>query len=748
MRSHSVKRESMLAALGFGVLLSINLSISAGAEQAVTLAGCRDLQHTSSGASECYRKLLAQTTDSLTSAEALWGLGDLQRANQAFQIAARARPDDAAVRSRWGWLYLETGQTADAEALFTEAHAIKADDIDALVGLAEIATNGFMRGAEQAILRALAVDPRHPRANMLLARLHLEADDTASAQALLQEVLATEGDLESRLQALALLAAVAGIDGLSPDEWTSRALAMAPAFGDIYAVPAYFYIITRRYSEAVALLEQAVAIDPDNYAAHATLGVNLLRVNRLDEARNHLEIAYAGHPYDARVVNTLRLLDDLDEYTVHATDDEIVRVSPDEAEVVTPYVLDLISQARREMTSRYRFELTEPMVVELYPHHSDFAVRTEGLPGIGILGAAFGNVVVMNGPTAQDPDQFDWSNALWHELAHIYTLTMTGNLVTRWFSEGVSVFEEWVHGPAARESVSLGFLQAYAEGLLLPIAELDNGFMRPAYENQIEVSYVQSGLVCQFIDEYFDGGLVRILHAYRDGADTSEAIETALGISPAELDRQFADYLETRFGSIVLELKAFRSELATITEAMKARQWSIAILAAGQATERYPEYVGPNSPYLALGMAAHEAGQDALAKQALLAFWRRGGRNLAGLDLLAEYAREDDDHDILLEIARVQALAEPMAQARHRQLGDLLSNQGAYQDALQEYQAVLALQPFDAAGAHFKVAQSLYRLNRRGEALHQVLLALEIAPRFRPALALLTQLLPNDRDEP
>ena len=38
-----------------------------------------------------------------------------------------------------------------------------------------------------------------------------------------------------------------------------------------------------------------------------------------------------------------------------------------------------------------RFELpAEPIVVELYPDHEDFAVRTAGMPGLGILGAAFG----------------------------------------------------------------------------------------------------------------------------------------------------------------------------------------------------------------------------------------------------------------------------------------------------------------------------------------------------------------------
>ena len=38
-----------------------------------------------------------------------------------------------------------------------------------------------------------------------------------------------------------------------------------------YAIPAHFYVITRRYREAIALLQKAVQIEPDLYSAHAEL---------------------------------------------------------------------------------------------------------------------------------------------------------------------------------------------------------------------------------------------------------------------------------------------------------------------------------------------------------------------------------------------------------------------------------------------------------------------------------------------
>ena len=66
------------------------------------------------------------------------------------------------------------------------------------------------------------------------------------------------------------------------------ALKLDPAFGDAYAVPAYFYVITRRYHEAIALYQQAVRAQPDLWAARVELANCLLRENRIEEARTFL----------------------------------------------------------------------------------------------------------------------------------------------------------------------------------------------------------------------------------------------------------------------------------------------------------------------------------------------------------------------------------------------------------------------------------------------------------------------------
>src|SRR5690606_2422566 len=94
------------------------------------------------------------------------------------------------------------------------------------------------------------------------------------------------------LEVYALKASVDLLRGVTDSEWTRRALEYNPRYGEIYATPAHFYVITRRYREAIELLRKAVDVQPDLYSAHAELGVNLLRENRVDEAQRHLAVAY------------------------------------------------------------------------------------------------------------------------------------------------------------------------------------------------------------------------------------------------------------------------------------------------------------------------------------------------------------------------------------------------------------------------------------------------------------------------
>ena len=58
------------------------------------------------------------------------------------------------------------------------------------------------------------------------------------------------------------------------------------------------------------------------------------------------------------------------------------------------YVPALAKEALAALSKRWEFTPKGPILIEMFPQHDDFAVRTLGLPGmIGALGACFGRVV-------------------------------------------------------------------------------------------------------------------------------------------------------------------------------------------------------------------------------------------------------------------------------------------------------------------------------------------------------------------
>ena len=715
------------------------------------LSACRELEISDPvGAHDCFVGYLSDPSTALR-AEAAWALGDIPLANTLFRAAANARPEDAGIRVRWGGLFLATYQVADAEALFAEALAIDADNVAAKLGLAHVALDRFEARAKRIVDGILAADPDNVEANLLAARLALEVGDAEAAGRHLRAPLAAE-DILARLKAMGLAAAIDHVAGSTPSAWEAEALEIHPGYGELFETVAHFYIIARRYREAIAQLERAIEIDPELWSAHATLGINLLRVNRFDDGRRILAKAHDHDPYNVEVVNTLRLLDSLDGWRTIVEEDVILRIHPDEAGALAGYVRRLVADAVATVGGRYGYLPDYPVVVELYPRHQDFAVRTSGLPGIGVLGVAFGDVVLMDSPSARSVEEgFDWASALWHEIAHVVTLGATNNLVSRWFSEGVSVYEEWQTGPsrfrgtataegAARyRAVPIGVVRAHREAELLPVALLDEGFIRPIHPGQIMVSYNQAGLLCEFIAQtYGQGALARILAAYRDGEDTVGAIGTALDTPHYAVDEGFAAYLDDRFRGI--DPVAFESAMGAATDAASKGDWARAAQAARRAIASYPNAVGEPNPYTLLARAASHQNDQTAAADALASYWRAGGRSPAALARLADALADAQRPEEALDVRRSLALSVPLAIDVRTRLGDDLVAAGKHREALAEYLAAKSLEPHDAADAHYRLARAYHSLNEKEHARRHVLQALEIAPRFADALALLLEI--------
>jgi tetratricopeptide (TPR) repeat protein len=733
---------------------ALGLSFDYSADRHADLRSCDSERYRGrlADAERCYAALLAESDDARLRAEAAWSRGDLRAANAHFQTAIKLHPDDPRVRSRWGELFVATHQDSEAVKLFQEALELDADHLPAKLGLASVSVGRFEDRARAWAEEVLDADPEQLKAHLLLARMDLEDGQLSrAAQALGSALSIAESKGLPPLEVYALNASADLLRGITDSPWTERALAYNPGFGDIYATPAHFYVITRRYREAIELLFEAVRIQPELWSAHAELGVNLLRENRVEEARAHLTIAYQGDPFSAKIVNTLRLIDSFDHFRIVTREPDgedplagagiIMRLHEDEVDVLEPYVADLVTESIRTFSERYQFELTEPVVVELYPEHDDFAVRTSGLPGIGLLGVTFGYLVAMDSPSGGADTDFHWGTTLWHEMAHVFTLEATDHLVPRWFSEGASVFEEWSTGPRPGRHVPLHVLEAMQEDRFLPVAELDSGFIRPTYQGQVMVSYMQAGLICQHIEQTWGRkGLVDMLRYFRDGLDTPEVIRQALGLAPEVFDAGFDAFLEREFGAVLEGLAEWREQTEDAHEALAAENWGGVIESAEAAIALHPGYVDENNAYVLKARAQDALEQRPAAMETLQGYWRRGGYEPRVLHRLAEWLDEAGRTPEALAVLADVIYAAPLDEDLHARLGDWWLAQQQASRALLEYQVLLAMNPHDQAAAHYRLATAYLQLEDLGKTREHLLYALETAPHYREAQQLLLEI--------
>ncbi len=703
-------------------------------------------------ATACYQALL-ESGSLLERADAAAALGDIRQANKLYREAA-SNSTDPAIKTHWARLYLQTHQTSDAEALFREALIYDETWLPARIGLAEAKSEGFEGQAREALHAITVEHPDNVHALLLLAGIELELQNLSEARRLLNRALAkVEEQGLPPLEIYALLAGADLLEGKSLKPWIERALQYNPRYGDIYAIPAHFYIITYRYREAVALYQKAVAIAPNLATAHRDLGINQLRINNVFAARYHLQLAYDLDPFDAQTVNTLRLLDDLDNMRVSSIDvadpDDpekhigrvLIRLDREDADALEPYVIDLATRAVQLFTTRYDFALKRPMVVELYHDHDDFGVRTVSTPGIGLLGVTFGYLTAMDSPKARPAGNFHWGSTLWHEMAHVFTLEATNHKLPRWFSEGLSVYEEWNSGPLGDRELSMDVMSAIRDKQLLPVDVLDQGFVRPSYNGQVQVSYMQAGLVCDYIAQRWGHeALVTMLKGFARGQTSAEALTEAIGLDSVAFDELFADYLQVRFGDLLESLDDYLAEVRQLERSLQFDDWVSAAALARDLIRRYPERIGAGNPYQVLAAALREQGDADGAIDVLLEWHALGGHDPDALLQLIVDLRTADRAAEAVPVMESLNWVMPYGTDVHRWLGEHYLEQQEPELALREFNALVGMQVDDLASAYLGKARAALLQQDRQTARRQVLYALETAPFYRPAQQLLLNL--------
>ncbi|HUQ92744.1 MAG TPA: tetratricopeptide repeat protein [Bryobacteraceae bacterium] len=722
-------------ALRFALLLGM-----ANFAAAQNLVQCQEYRHYGKleEARHCYERL-THSNNLYLRAEGLWGLGLFQEANTAFRAAVGASPKNVDYRVRWGRLFYERWNKEEAAKLFEEALELQPDHPGALLGAALVYSEGFDAKAVEFAEKALKADPKLVEAQELLARLAVE--DVTFEKARTRAGKALEMSKEA-LDAMAVLATLDVLADKKSSPWFDQIFKINPVYGEAYAYTAHALILNRRYEEAIEYFKKALEKNPRNWDAHSELGISYMRLGNEKEAREHLELAYENGFKDAATTNTLKLMDSYKNYQTFKTPNTVLRLHNKESDLLKLYFQPELERAIATFQDKYKVKLKGPVQLEVYPDHEDFAVRTMGMPGLGALGVTFGNVVAMDSPSGRRPGSFHWGSTLWHELSHVFVLAATNHRVPRWFTEGLAVHEETQVSPDWGDRLDPTALRAVKDKKLLPVTELDRGFIRPTYPMQVIVSYFQGGKIIDFITEKWGFQTVLdMMHSFAGSMPTGDVIEKHLKIKPAEFDKQFLAWLDKQLATPLAKFEEWSKRIKNVAMMAKAKRHDDVIQEATEIRDWFPDYVEAGSAYEFLGDAYLAKGDKKAAAAEYERYARVGGRYPAILKKLAELQGElgkpKEAIATLHKLNYIFPVADPDV---HRKMGELALGQNELKVAIREFEATLASKPLDPAAAHYQLAQAYVRANRPEEAKDQVVSALEVAPGYRPAQKLLLEL--------
>ncbi len=702
----------------------------------------------------------SDATAALRAGVASRALGLAHEANEWLLDAARLAPGDPAVHVARGELFLERHDRDEAASLFRQALERDARWAPAHLGLARALADENTPAAEAAARRAEEIDPGMADAPLFRAEAALRADRLDDGRAALDRAL----EINPRNPAAhALAAALAHLEGRAADAGASveAALAVNPTYGDAFRVPAEQLASSGRFEDAVPLARRAAALEPWNTRALADLGMHLLRVGEEAEARPVLERAFKADPFDLVTFNLLQMLDTLDQFVTVPAGVGRIRLDPAEAPVLQPYAVRIVEEALARYGQKYGLQPRGPVLVEIFPKHDHFAVRTLGIPGLlGALGACFGRVVTQDSPRARPPNTFNWQATLWHELAHVFTLQLSDYRVPRWLSEGISVYEEGRVRPEWAGDSEMTFARVYAAGNLPKLVDFNAAFTRP---DLVAAAYFQASLVVGLLVERHGEAVLRtLMSAYAAGASTEEALRKATGAGLSDLQSAFDAMVRERYGDAARALEtpknveiprsapaaalveiadrhanSFPVQMAAGGAMAAAGAHAEAIAAFERAARLVPFARGDDSPRAHLARLALAGGDTARAASELEALVRHDHANVDAARQLASLAEKAGNEPLrLLAYERIVEV-DPFDAAAHAALGRIAMGRRDAALAVREFQAALAAGPVDRVAAHCDLAEAYLLGGRSADARREAVAALEIAPTFERAQELL-----------
>jgi len=667
-----------------------------------------------------------------------------------------------------GDLALGKHDYAMAAENFQAALEIDPKNVAALLGVANAFRPSDTEQMVESIEKVLAINPNHIEALLLLVDQHIAAENYGEAEKALTQILKVNSHHPIALSYRAVIAHLQN-DPTAEGKYRSQALAHWPGNPNVDHTIGRELSEKYRFEEGEKYQRRAIVYDKNFLPAKMQLAHDLLRLGQELEGWKLADEVFDVDQYSVVAHNLVTLRDEISEFTTLERDGFIVRMSAEEADIYGERVLNLLTRAKESLCKKYESELDTPIFVEIFPRQQDFAIRTFGLPGgAGFLGVCFGRVITMNSPAAQGANLTSWESVLWHEFCHVVTLQKTNNKMPRWLSEGISVYEENLADPAWGDQMNSAYRKMVLGEDLTPVSKLSGAFLRPPTPQHLQFAYYESSLVVEYLIQNFGlPSLKKVLEDLSIGTPVNDALRRHC--APVEfIDKKFAEFARARAekfasdanwddlpeepGSTANEWAKWNEEhpdnlLGLLAEA----RLLIAEKEFAKATERLERVVtlSPTTKpaYPLLAASYRQLNQPEKELTALEAMVTQEASSVELFTRLLEISSANKDWDKTKLYARKLLGVNPLISSPHRYLSIAAEKTGDDKATIESLSVLAKLDPLDAADVHFRLGSALHRTKQLDSAKRQAIMALEHAPRYRDAHALLLKIVTEQSAE-
>lgn len=686
-----------------------------------------------------------------------------------FDKAKRYSPRNIAAYRASADLAIAKNDFALASKEIEQALKWDADNPDLLyrLALANFQLDG--KKATEALTKAIKLNPNHAPSILLSVDNLIDRENYDQAEKQIKNVLEMNPKHEL---AHAYSAIIANLRGKFDEEKKHYAAAKK----HFKLNPEVDYLIGKKLSQKYRFQEGseyqrlALTSDPNHLPAQFQLSVDLLRLGKEKEGWELVEKYGENDGYNVVNHNMLKLYDKIKRFTTLTRGQINVRMDSREAELYGDEVIELLERASDQICSKYEVEITAPIMVEIFPTQSDFAIRTFGLPGgEGFLGVCFGRVITANSPASQKGNPTNWKSVLWHEFCHVVTLEKTKNRMPRWLSEGISVYEERNADSRWGEHLTPTYRKMILAGELAPVSQLSGSFLQPKSALHLQFAYFQASMVVEYLVEKYKLEIInRVLTDLSVGMPINESLQRYTG-SIVALDKEFEEYAlakaktnstpvqwdEPDFGESPTPAKIKEFHLANpnnfwgiqlyASNLLNQKDYALAKKLLNKSIELYPAQESSGNAYQTLAQIYRIEENPDEEYKILMEWIKYDDQCVDAYERLMTLDSKAENWEQLRNTSELLFAVDPLRNSVHQMLASASIALNDQDLRLKSLKRTLLFGAADVAGANFEIAQIYEKRQQWKSAKRHVLQALEEAPRYRAAHQLLLKI--NEQEQ-